>query len=305
MDDAVHDDVDDDRLEDMIRDVGAQAHGYGIMSNNAETPLYPRATNFTRLSTVLRLMNLKAINGWTDKSFTKLLQLLKDMLPEGNILPDRNYEAKKILFPIGMEYKNIHACSNDCILYRKDFELLKNCTRGALSRYKLKEKDYDTIEDIEKHGPPMKVMCYLPIIPRMKRLFANPNNAKNLRWHADERKCDGMYRHPTDSIQWKKFDDEFLEFGKESRNIQLGLATDEMNLFGNMSTNHSSWPVTSYLQLTSWIMHEVKIHDVVYDDIRSETARVLKYLTNLLMKLPSCMTCYFAPSMTFRHMVTY
>jgi len=44
---------------------------------------------------VLRLMNLKAINGWTDKSFTKLLQLLKDMLPEGNTLPNRNYEAKK------------------------------------------------------------------------------------------------------------------------------------------------------------------------------------------------------------------
>ena len=65
----------------------------------------------------------------------------------------------------------------------------------------------------------MKVMWYLPIIPRMKRLFANPDDAKNLRWHADERKCDGMYRHPTNSIQWKKFDDEFPEFGKESRNI--------------------------------------------------------------------------------------
>jgi len=38
MDDAVHDDVDDDRLEDMIRDVGAQsfveAHGYGSMSSD-------------------------------------------------------------------------------------------------------------------------------------------------------------------------------------------------------------------------------------------------------------------------------
>ena len=125
MDDAVHDTVDDDRLEDMIRDVGAQsfveAHGYGSMSSDAETPLYPGATNFTRLSAVLRLMNLKAIYGWTDKSFTKLLQLLKDMLPEGNTLPNRNYEAKKILCPMGMEYKKIHACLNDCILYRKFF----------------------------------------------------------------------------------------------------------------------------------------------------------------------------------------
>jgi len=45
----------------------------------------------------------------------------------------------------------------------------------------LKQKDEDIIEDIEKHEPSMKVMWYLPIIPRMKRLFANPNDAKNLR----------------------------------------------------------------------------------------------------------------------------
>jgi len=115
MDDAIHDYVDDDRLEDMICDMGfessTEAHGYGSMSSDAETPLYPGSTNFTRLLTMLRLMNLKTINGWTDKSFTELLQLLKDMLSNGDNLPNRNYEAKKIL------------CPNDCILYRKDFEL--------------------------------------------------------------------------------------------------------------------------------------------------------------------------------------
>ena len=66
MDEAVHDDVNDDRLEDMIRDVGAKSFaivlGYGSMSSDAETPLYPGPTNFTRLSAMLRLMNLKAIN---------------------------------------------------------------------------------------------------------------------------------------------------------------------------------------------------------------------------------------------------
>ena len=89
--------------------------------------------------------------------------------------------------------EQIHACPNDCILYRKDFELLKSCLRCGLSHYKLKQKDDDTIEDIEKHGPPMKVMWYLPIIPRMKRLFTNLNDAKNPILHPDERKCDGMY----------------------------------------------------------------------------------------------------------------
>ena len=97
----------------------------------------------------------------------------------------------------------------------------------------------------------MKVMWYLTIIPRMKRLFANPNDAKNLRWHANKRKCDGMYRHPVDSIQWKKFDDEFPEFGKESRNIRLRLTIEEMSSFGNEYESQFMACFTSYLQLTS------------------------------------------------------
>jgi len=58
------------------------------MFNEAKTPLYPGSTNFTPLSSVLRLMNLEAMNGWTEKSFTELLQLLKDMLPKGITLPN-------------------------------------------------------------------------------------------------------------------------------------------------------------------------------------------------------------------------
>jgi len=38
---------------------------------------------------------LKARNGWTDKSFIELLELLKEMLLEKkNTLPNRNYELK-------------------------------------------------------------------------------------------------------------------------------------------------------------------------------------------------------------------
>jgi len=55
------------RLEDMIRDVGdepfVELHGYKSMSSDIDTPLYPGPPNFTRLLTVLRLMNLKTING--------------------------------------------------------------------------------------------------------------------------------------------------------------------------------------------------------------------------------------------------
>ena len=110
----------------------------------------------------------------------ELLQLLKVMLPKANTLPNRKYKVKKILYPMGMEFKKIDACLNDCILYKKYFELLKICPRCGLSCYKLKQKNDDTIEEMEKHGPPLKVVWYIPIIPKMKHFFANPNDAKNL-----------------------------------------------------------------------------------------------------------------------------
>jgi len=92
---------------------------------------------------VLRVMNLKVTNGWTDKSFVELLVLLNEMLPDRNTLPTRNYDAKKILCLMGMEYKRIHAFPNDCILYRKEFEGLKKCLKYGLSRYKEKINSED------------------------------------------------------------------------------------------------------------------------------------------------------------------
>ncbi|XP_058776970.1 uncharacterized protein LOC131651323 [Vicia villosa] len=81
------------------------------------------------------------------------------------------------------------------------------------------------------------------MISRFKRLFSNANDANNLRWHAEERKCDGKIRHVADSLQWKKIDSLFPNFGKESRNLRLGLSTDGMNPFGNLNTNHTSWSI--------------------------------------------------------------
>ena len=74
-------------------------------------------SKFTRLSAVLRLYNLKAKKWCSDKSFTSLLKLLKDMLPKSNELLDRTYEAKKIMRSMSLDYKKIRTRPNDCILY--------------------------------------------------------------------------------------------------------------------------------------------------------------------------------------------
>ena len=111
----------------MIRDLGhesflqAQAPYYEQLETDSKLPLYLGCTTFTRLSVVLALVNLKARFGWSDQSMTELLVLLKSMLPSDNKLPKSHYEAKKILCPMGMEYQKIHACGNDCVLYRKKY----------------------------------------------------------------------------------------------------------------------------------------------------------------------------------------
>jgi len=75
------------------------------VKNDAEKLLYVSCSKLTKLSAVLRLYNLKIGNGWSNKSFTALLSLLKDMLSEANELSDHTHDAKKILCSIGMNYK--------------------------------------------------------------------------------------------------------------------------------------------------------------------------------------------------------
>jgi len=154
-------------MEDMIRDIGEdsfhQAHVYDSLKDDSVTELYLGCSTFSRLSTVLQLFNIKVRNGWTNKSFTELLELFHQILLEGNTLPTSHYEAKKILCPMGMEYRKIHDCPSDCILYKKEFEGLHKCPRCGVSRYKVKDNDGDD-DDMNK-GPPAKVLWYLPIIP--------------------------------------------------------------------------------------------------------------------------------------------
>jgi hypothetical protein len=49
---------------------------------------------YTRLFTMVKLLQFNMSNGWSDCSFMDLLTLLKDMLPQGNTVLEIIYEAK-------------------------------------------------------------------------------------------------------------------------------------------------------------------------------------------------------------------
>jgi hypothetical protein len=82
---------------------------------DSKKPLYPDCQKYSHLCGDLKLLQLKADHGWSNKSFIHLLDVLNDMLPEGNQIAKFVYEAKKIIYPLGIEVEKIHACKNNCV----------------------------------------------------------------------------------------------------------------------------------------------------------------------------------------------
>jgi hypothetical protein len=290
MDDEPDFDLDDDAdfdLEEMLRH--AEPHvlrdtrgldNFEALQKASKELLYEESKGcdkeFTVLHSVLELLRLKASNGWSDKSFSDLLSLLANMLPKPNSLPTTTYLAKKLICPLSLDVQKIHACPNHCILYRKEYEALDRCPVCNASRYKrnddcededasanTKKKksnagrdEEDTSSNAEKkRRSPAMVMWYLPVIPRLQRLYSNPRDSELMRWHFDKRKKDGTkLRHPADASQWRKFDAMYPEFAEEPRNVRFALSTDGMNPFGDMSTSHSTWPVVlAIYNLPPWL----------------------------------------------------
>ncbi|XP_074356782.1 uncharacterized protein LOC141696554 [Apium graveolens] len=211
------------------------------LKNDAALPLWPRCTKASRLSAVLTPYNLKVGHQISDAFFTEMLTAVSELLSDGNVLPRRAYEAKQMLKSIGLVHNRIHACPNNCILYRKEYEMLDECPKCHLKRF-------------QDGNSPSKVMWYFPIIPRLMRLYASPEDSKHLTWHHNGRIKDGMLRHPVDSPQWKTFDDVHQDFGKEPRNLRLSLSTDEMNPHRLQSSSHSTWPVILIIyNLAPWL----------------------------------------------------
>jgi hypothetical protein len=117
-----------DNIEEMVRNVERHAHDdqynsdelakYKKMIEDSNKPFYDGCVvRYTRLFAMVKLFQLKASNKWSDGSFKDLLTLLKDMLPQDNLVPETIYEAKQIICPLGLEVEKIHAYKNDCILY--------------------------------------------------------------------------------------------------------------------------------------------------------------------------------------------
>ena len=132
-----------------------------IIRDACKAPLYEGA-KVSKLRAVLSLLNLQATFGWSDASVYALLQLMQNILPTGNCMPNNCGNAKKLLSTVKMDYRCIHACPNDCVLYEGKFEALNRCPDCGMNRFR---------EDLQGTLVPCKVVIHFPIIPRICHMF--------------------------------------------------------------------------------------------------------------------------------------
>ncbi|GJU92193.1 zinc finger, PHD-type containing protein [Tanacetum coccineum] len=217
---------------------------------SANEELYPGCDYVTRLDFMAKFTYFKVKGKLTDSIFNEMLEFFQHVFPttKGYKLPPSYYAIKKTFKTIGLGYESIHACVNDCFLFRGDNNKdVHFCPVCKTSRW----KDSNT----PGKKVPKKVLRYFPIIPRLQRLYKSSHTAKEMTWHATG-KCTepGKMQHPVDGRAWKNFDTKYPNFAKEPRNVRLGLAADGFNPFGNLSQAYSMWPVilTTY-NLPPWL----------------------------------------------------
>jgi hypothetical protein len=136
-----------DNMKEMIRNIERHANDdqysidklakYKKMIKDSNNPFYDGCTiRYTRLFAMVKVFQLKVSNGWSDGSFKDLLTLLMGMLPQINSVPEIVYEAKQIIYPLGLEVEKIHACKNDYILYRgEEYKDLEKCPIYEFDRF--------------------------------------------------------------------------------------------------------------------------------------------------------------------------
>jgi hypothetical protein len=216
-------DIGADNVEDMER-----------LFNHATTAVYSGSKS-SILSATIIIMNMCVVFRVSNKFTDELLRYLSsDLLPLENKLPTSHYEARKLIRSLGLQYNNIHACPNGCVLYEEEHADLNLCPKCGRTRW-----------TEGSNSIPAKVIRHFPLIPRLRRMFRSSEIALMLRGWTKHVSDDGVMRSVVDSPAWKHVNNDivFNNFGADSRNLRLALALDGVNPFKLNNTNWSTWPI--------------------------------------------------------------
>ncbi|MCO5614259.1 hypothetical protein L7F22_068539 [Adiantum nelumboides] len=115
-------DMDNNDMDEFINDWYAgddiASEDESFLRAEALQQIY-KGSKLSRLSASLLILNLQNRYAWSNASVLALSKLLSQkFLPPTIVFPKSRDEAKKMISKLGLDYDMIHACPNDCVLYR-------------------------------------------------------------------------------------------------------------------------------------------------------------------------------------------
>ncbi|GLT40965.1 hypothetical protein SLA2020_150590 [Shorea laevis] len=203
--------------------------------------LGPTSNDQTLLGWLSYMLHAKAKNNISGVGYNEIIHGCRKLLsPEDQQkVPSNFYEAKKFMKSLGLGYVKIDACVNNYFLYYGDkAKSLTACPVCGELRYKRRNS-----AQTRKKDRPRNSLWYLPIIPRLQRLYMSGKTVEHMTWHLKCRVDSEILIYPAQSTTWKHFDAVHPSFAANPRNVRLGLATDGFNPWGHSSRSYSCWPV--------------------------------------------------------------
>ena len=221
-----------------------EAQRFYQLLNEMNTPLFEGSSD-SKLSMCVRLLAAKSNWNVSDQCLEHFAKMMLDSTATKDNLPTSYYDAKKWVSKLGLKVRKIDCCINGCMLfYDNEFGTqdgsLEECKFCNSPRYQVRSRAVNS----KQKRVAVKSMFYLPIIPRLKRMFASMHSASQMTWHHTNQTSSGTMRHPSDGEAWKHFDRTHPDFAAEPRNVRLGLCSDGFAPYVQASGSaYSCWPV--------------------------------------------------------------
>ncbi|CAM8929118.1 unnamed protein product [Rhodiola kirilowii] len=228
-----------------------EANKFYNLLNSCGEPAYSGCTTDTELSINMKMLATKATYGLSEGAFNAVCGTMKNLIGGENKIPYSFKESKKLVSDLGMGYIRIDVCVGGCMIYYGCDESLTECRFCSQRRYH-RPRRTESSSSYQRNA--RRQMFYLPIIPRLQRLFLSQSLAKEMSWHASPKPDVHRMVHPSDGESWKQFDRCHPDFASDARHVRLGLCTDGFNPWGMSTKQYSVWPVmvTPY-NLPPWL----------------------------------------------------
>ncbi|GLU10750.1 hypothetical protein SLE2022_275350 [Rubroshorea leprosula] len=207
----------------------------------ANMPLYDGCDDGdTILKWVSHFLNAKTLYNMSVANWDYMLKCTRRwmQLEDRDRIPKDFYSAKKMMKRFSLGYKKYDVCVNNCFLYYGEYENKNYIACPICGEPRYKQGHVQQNQHI-----PRKSLWYLPITPRLKRLYMCRKTAEHMIWHLN---CGGVSEkimHPASAEAWKHFDRTYPDFASDPRNVRLGLCTDGFTPFEHTSALYSCWPV--------------------------------------------------------------